>query len=119
MAEKKSLIEGVSSTATSPVFECGQCGFKTKDLQKHQDHLIEHPHNVYSGNYPCKLCKKIVTIVPDYIDVPAPGSELPNNNQKLVHEKFKMVKKRPVQAQIAGGLGVCDDCREELRKQLA
>jgi hypothetical protein len=102
-------------------FECSAHDppFKTDSIEKLNAHLREEPHEIAFGNYPCKMCGKIVTIVPDYLDKPSPGSGLPEDNTKILHEKNLMVKKRPETAQVAGGLGVCDDCRQRLRDQLA
>ena len=116
MAEKKVNIS--PEIVSSNQFECAQCDFKTKDLNKQNQHLLEPQHQVAFGNYPCKLCGKTVTIVPDYIDKPAPGSELPEDNTKLVHEKFTMVSKRPSLGRIQGGLGTCEDCKERLKREL-
>ena len=102
MAEKK---VGMSpEIVSSNQFECAQCDFKTKDLNKLNEHLLEPQHQVAFGNYPCKLCGKTVTIVPDYIDDPAPESGLDKSDAEELHKKFVMVTKRPSMARIQGGL---------------
>ena len=116
MAEKK--VGMTPEVVSSNQFECAQCEFKTKDLNKLNQHLLEPQHQVAFGNYQCKLCKKIVTIVPDYIDDPAPESGLDKSDSEEIHKKLVMVTKRPSLARIQGGLGTCEDCKARLKKEL-
>ena len=115
--EKK--IAGVTEMVGATSFECSTHDIKFNKLEELQAHLKKEPHEIQAGNYPCKICGKTVTIVPDYLDKPSPGSGLPDNNTEKVHKEFLMVKKRPTSNQVTGGLGVCDTCKEELVKQLA
>jgi hypothetical protein len=114
--KKVATTEMVGATG----FECGahDTPFKTDTFAKLQQHLRDSPHELSFGNYPCKICNKTVTIVPDYLDKPSPDSGLSENNSTALHGKYTMVAKRPDTAQVAGGLGVCDDCRKRLRDQL-
>lgn len=117
--KKADIVENVSASTSAPTFECGVHGHKTKDITKHLEHLNGPDHVMLQGNYPCPVCKRMVTIVPDYIDAPAPDSELPEDNTKNVHKKFLMVSKRPEQTDVNTKFAPCDDCRKELLKRLA
>ena len=116
MVEKKvaPAVEVVSSSG----FECTQCEFKTQDLSKMLEHERGNQHVTAFGNYQCSRCKKVVTIVPDYIDKPAPDSGLPQDNTNAVHKKFLMVKKRPSLASTRGNVAFCDDCKAVVRKEV-
>jgi hypothetical protein len=116
MVEKKAAagVEIVSSN----YFECAEHDHKTKSLDAHLKHLREEPHIMQFGSYPCQRCGKTVTVVPDYIDAPAPDSGLPKDNTKQVHKDFNMVSKRPGLNTVRGGLGTCEDCKKAVLKEL-
>lgn len=116
---RSSMVESVSSATTSPVFECAVHKFKTKNLEEHQKHLDEVPHVLDSGTYPCKICKRVVTVIPDYIDNADEGSGFTRETVKSIKKNMVMVNKRPMLSQIDGGLGVCEPCKKTLREQLA
>jgi hypothetical protein len=124
MAEKEKAtpekkVAGVTEIVGATSFECATHDVKFNNIQELQAHLKEETHEIGFGNYPCKICGKTVTIVPNYIDKPSPESGLPADNTEVIHKQFLMVSKRPTANQVAGGLGVCDNCKEELKKQLA
>lgn len=122
MPEKKTVNVGaneiVSASSSGPIFECAEHKIKTKNQDAYLNHLKEVKHQLTFGNYPCKMCGRIVTVVPDYIDDPSPDSGLPKDNTKFLHNKFTMIKKRPSVNRISGGLGTCDNCKSDLVKEL-
>ena len=106
------------SIATASTYRCDACGFEADNYDKLREHEIENPHGLYSGSYPCKMCKKQVYVIPEDASVPKPDVDEKNLVKGIKFSQLKEETAKVTEADIQGGFGVCENCKAELRKRL-